>query len=194
MKRELHPERIAVLVRGINPVRVMSRTQAGFKLSYLTQADVRATAIKIFGFGGFSVDTRYVETVIDEQVPTKGPGEGFNWYCAVRALVRVTIHETEAVYTEAAVGGSTQPTHHEALDMATKTAVSDAMKRCFVNLGDQFGLSLYFNGSTAPVVRGLYVPPETQERGSTAPGNQVAVVDADTPAPQEGDFVAEGAT
>ena len=36
--------------------------------------------------------------------------------------------------------------------MAVKTAESDALKRAAINLGDQFGLSLYNNGSTAPVV------------------------------------------
>jgi hypothetical protein len=36
--------------------------------------------------------------------------------------------------------------------MAIKTAESDALKRAAINLGDQFGLSLYNNGATAPVV------------------------------------------
>ena len=36
--------------------------------------------------------------------------------------------------------------------MAIKTAESDALKRAASNLGDQFGLSLYNNGSSAPVV------------------------------------------
>jgi hypothetical protein len=37
-------------------------------------------------------------------------------------------------------------------DMAIKTAESQALKRCATNLGDQFGLSLYRNGSADPVV------------------------------------------
>ena len=36
--------------------------------------------------------------------------------------------------------------------MAVKTAESDAFKRAAINLGDQFGLSLYNNGSLKPVV------------------------------------------
>jgi hypothetical protein len=39
--------------------------------------------------------------------------------------------------------------------MAIKTAETQALKRCAINLGDQFGLSLYRNGSTAPLVRKL---------------------------------------
>jgi hypothetical protein len=37
--------------------------------------------------------------------------------------------------------------------MAVKTAESDALKRCAVNLGTQFGLSLYQNGATVDVVQ-----------------------------------------
>jgi hypothetical protein len=36
--------------------------------------------------------------------------------------------------------------------MAIKTAESDAIKRAAINLGTQFGLSLYNNGSTKDVV------------------------------------------
>lgn len=45
------------------------------------------------------------------------------------------------------------PDPGEAHDMAVKTAESDAFKRAAINLGDNFGLSLYNNGSVAPVVR-----------------------------------------
>ena len=36
--------------------------------------------------------------------------------------------------------------------MAVKTAESDALKRAAINLGTQFGLSLYNNGSLKDVV------------------------------------------
>ena len=39
--------------------------------------------------------------------------------------------------------------------MAIKTAESQAFKRCAINLGDQFGLSLYNNGGTSSVVRAV---------------------------------------
>lgn len=193
---ELHHDRVSTLIRGINPQRVMKRTQAGQQLSYLTQADVRATAIRIFGFGGFSVDTLSVETLMTEKQPRRN-SEGFNFYVCVRAIVRVRIHEAEASYTEAACGTAQLPDPGQALDMATKTAVSDAMKRAFINLGDQFGLSLYFNGSTVPVVRGLVVPPPSPgggEDGSATPGpgNTVATTEVEEAVPVEGEFVAEG--
>ena len=42
--------------------------------------------------------------------------------------------------------------------MAIKTAETDAFKRAAINLGDQFGLSLYNGGSTSPAVREVLVP------------------------------------
>ena len=47
--------------------------------------------------------------------------------------------------------------HH---DNAVKTAASDALKRCAINLGTQFGLSLYDDGRTTDVVKGTLVMPE----------------------------------
>jgi hypothetical protein len=44
-----------------------------------------------------------------------------------------------------------------------KTAESDALKRAAICLGDQFGLSLYNNGSTAPVVRALITAGDASE-------------------------------
>jgi recombination DNA repair RAD52 pathway protein len=58
-----------------------------------------------------------------------------------------------ATYTEAAAGDATNyPSRAEAHDQAIKTAESQALKRAAVNLGDQFGLSLYRDGSTQAVV------------------------------------------
>jgi recombination DNA repair RAD52 pathway protein len=67
-----------------------------------------------------------------------------------------------ARYCEAAAGSASGPAtmlgdHH---DNALKTAASDALKRCAINLGTQFGLGLYDKGSTAEVVMGTLVKPE----------------------------------
>ena len=50
----------------------------------------------------------------------------------------------------------------DAHDMAIKTAETQALKRAAINLGDQFGLSLYKKGSTGPLVRKIvgFVPAE----------------------------------
>jgi DNA recombination protein Rad52 len=175
---------VNVLLTGIKPERVFTRAGAGGKqLSYLTQADVRAHLIRMFGFGGFSISVKEVETLFDD---FNKDGNG-RWHVGVRAIVRLTIHDPEqdsyddVSYEDVAVAESTQPQHGEALDTATKSAVSDAVKRAAVNLGDQFGLSLYFNGRHAPVVRQLIEAPEVE--GPVDPA-------AELPAPADGDFVA----
>jgi recombination DNA repair RAD52 pathway protein len=55
----------------------------------------------------------------------------------------------DVTYTEAAAGSSRG---HVDWDMAVKTAETDALKRAAINLGDQFGLSLYNNGSLRPII------------------------------------------
>jgi hypothetical protein len=72
-------------------------------------------------------------------------------------------------YTESAIGSTSGPAsmvgeHH---DNAIKTAASDALKRCAINLGTQFGLSLYDDGSTRDVVKNTLVKPVGYEEPPT---------------------------
>jgi recombination DNA repair RAD52 pathway protein len=129
------------LLEPVHPGRIKHRSQGGKQLSYLEGWDVRATLIRIFGFGGFSAD------VIDTQVVTHEPP-------TVLVTLRLTVHGIsptggDVTYTEAAIGSSRGQIDW---DMAVKTAETDALKRAAINLGDQFGLSLYNNGATAPVI------------------------------------------
>lgn len=136
-----------ILLKGLNPSRIAKRSGGGGKsLSYLEAWDVKAHLIRIFGFGGWSAD------VIDSSLAFEEQGER-NWNVGYKVTLRLMIHDLSATYTEAAVGSASLPQRGEAHDMAIKTAESDALKRAAINLGDQFGLSLYNNGSTAPVVR-----------------------------------------
>ena len=138
-----------VLLKGLNPQRISQRKGGGGKaLSYLEAWDVKAHLIRVFGFGGFSSDVLSAELMFEDQV-------GTNWNVGYKVILRLTIGNGDyevATYTEAAVGSASLPQRGEAHDMAVKTAESDALKRAAINLGDQFGLSLYNNGSTAPVV------------------------------------------
>ena len=77
---------------------------------------------------------------------------------AYRATVTLTVYSPGgipiATYTEAGAGGMTASAgmRHDAHDNAIKTAQTSALKRCAVNLGTRFGLSLYDNGATHDVV------------------------------------------
>jgi recombination DNA repair RAD52 pathway protein len=91
-----------------------------------------------------------------------------NWDVGYKVVLCLRIHNdkdsfiAEATYTEAAVGSASLPRRGDAHDMAIKTAESDALKRAAINLGTQFGLSLYNDGSMHDVVIETLVPPVSQ--------------------------------
>lgn len=142
------------LLKGINPSRV-GKDGKGF--AHLEAWDVRAHLIRIFDFCNWSSELVNLEQIFETEGKSEKTGKT-NWTVAYRATVQLTIHtgDRDVVYTEAAVGDSTNnPGRADAHDMAIKTAESQAFKRCAINLGDQFGLSLYNNGGTGSVVRAV---------------------------------------
>lgn len=154
----LTQRQIAALTAALNPARVASRQQGRQGLSYLEAWDVKATLIKVFGFGGFSSELLESELVRATEVPQSNGNGKTNWKITYRARVRLTIHQTGAVYTEDAIADSSQPDFTESADMALKSAESDALKRAAIFLGTQFGLSLYNAGSTNDVVKVVLAP------------------------------------
>lgn len=152
------------LLKGINPSRV-GKDGKGF--SHLEAWDVRAHLIRIFGFANWSAELLEMEPIFETSIEKDGKTR---WTVAYRATMRLTIFTggmEDAIYTEAAVGDSTNnPGRADAHDMAIKTAESQAFKRCAINLGDQFGLSLYNNGSTGSVVRAVLDSEESREAES----------------------------
>jgi len=156
----LSDEQVYVLLNDLNRARVANRSQGGASLSYLEAWDVKATLTKVFGFGGFSAElleyrlenTQPVEAV--EWIGSQGnrtkrvkqDSEGkpiHNHQITVSARVQLHIHQLGAFYTEGAAASQTGPDFGEVMDFALKTAESDALKRAAINLGTQFGLSLY---------------------------------------------------
>jgi hypothetical protein len=146
-----------VLMSSLNPDRVANRQQGRAQLSYLEAYDVKATLIRVFGFGGFSAECLEAKIVDMREVP-QSQGQGKNWKVTAQASVRLTIHQTGAIYTESAIAGSAQPDITESMDMALKSAESDALKRAAIYLGTQFGLSLYDNGRTQDIVKKVFSP------------------------------------
>lgn len=155
----LTKEQIGALMSPLNPKRVQSRSQSGRALSYLAAYDVKATLIRMFGFGGFSAET--IETnvlrLVDDGKDKQGNPNG-NWTATAVCTVRLTIHALGCVYTESASSSQVNPQPGEAVDFAIKTAESDALKRAATYLGTQFGLGLYDQGSPAEVVKTIIEP------------------------------------
>ena len=152
------------LLKGINPSRV-GKDGKGF--AHLEAWDVRAHLIRIFGFANWSAELVDMEPIFETSIEKDGKTR---WTVAYRATMRLTIFTggmEDAVYTEAAVGDSqNNPSRADAHDMAIKTAESQAFKRCAINLGDQFGLSLYNNGGTGSVVRAVLDAEESRNEES----------------------------
>ena len=137
------------LLKPISASRIASRQGGGGKsLSYLEAWDVKAHLIRVFGFGRWSANVLQAELAFEEQ------NEKGQWNVGYKVLLELRIYDLPCSYTEAAIGSATLSHRGEAHDMAIKTAESDALKRAAINLGDQFGLSLYNAGSLKPVVGG----------------------------------------
>lgn len=134
------------LLKPLNESRVARRQMAGRNLSYLEAWDVKAHLIRIFGFGGWDWTVESADLAYEDH-NDKG-----QWQVGYKVIGRLSIPTIPCQYTEAAIGSASLPQRGEAHDMAIKTAESDALKRAAINLGTQFGLSLYDNGSLRDVV------------------------------------------
>ncbi|MEV0646038.1 Rad52/Rad22 family DNA repair protein [Phytomonospora sp. NPDC050363] len=158
-------EQHAALLERIDSGRV--QTLKG--MAHLEAWDVRRHLIHIFGLGGY--DQEMLECkLVHESSTSKPKKDGQGTYLAhsviytvsLRLIVKTPDGAPIAHWDEAASGASmNQPNLGDAHDNAVKTAESQALKRCAVNLGDQFGLSLYNNGSQLPVVKKTLVGPES---------------------------------
>ena len=137
----------AVLLRGINGNRVKTRSGQ----SNVEAWDIRRQLNRIFGFGGWELT--YPEVVMVSQLETKPS----RYTVVYRAVARLVIKNADgtpgAIFEDGAAGDGINLPLGDAHDFALKTALSQALKRCAVNLGDQFGLSLYNGGSVDPVVQ-----------------------------------------
>jgi recombination DNA repair RAD52 pathway protein len=140
----LNERQYAQLLSPLNESRVAKRQQAGRNLSYLEAWDVKAHLNRIFGFLNWSAD------VLESSLAFEEKNEKGQWNVGYKVTLALRING--ASYTEAAVGSASLPQRGEAHDMAIKSAESDALKRAAINLGTQFGLSLYNNGSLRDVV------------------------------------------
>jgi hypothetical protein len=156
----LSQQQINFLLSGISQNRI-GKDGKGF--AHVEAWDIRRHLIRVFGFGGFDTDLIDVQLVSQIDIPA---GNKTRYTVVYRVAVKLTV-KVDGVelghWHGAAIGDATnQPGLADAHDLALKTADSQALKRAAVNMGDQFGLSLYNGGSLEPVVnRSLaYMKPE----------------------------------
>lgn len=116
--------------------------------NHLEAYDVRVWLNRVFGFGGWSLETLTLDLVRENQTKTDKGRDA--WAVLYRAQVRLTVRDPHgnelATFDDAAAGDAILPGLGDAHDFAMKTALSQALKRVAVNLGDAFGISLYNGG------------------------------------------------
>jgi hypothetical protein len=160
--RPLNETQLKMLMTDLNSDRVAVKQ----RMSYLEAWDVKATLIRVFGFGGFSSELIESKILKAVEAPQSGNKDKNNWEITAQATVRLSIHQLGAVYTETAIAGSKQPDFTESADMAIKSAESDALKRAAIFLGTQFGLSLYNSGATQEIVKSVLADGQEFLRGA----------------------------
>jgi recombination DNA repair RAD52 pathway protein len=154
----LNNRQVEQLFKEINSTRVVTRENSGKLISYLEAWGVIAHLNRIFGFEGWDKLVTSCEAIYDDYVTWKtGSGDKSGWDVAYRATVRLVIRDPQGKVVKQSEDVATgqarhQPSRGDAHDQAIKSAVSDALKRAAKDLGNQFGLSLYDEGSLKSVV------------------------------------------
>lgn len=161
-------KQVEFLLHPIKPNRVLND---GKGHSHVSQQDITAHLIRMFGFGNFDIEVLDRELLFEtaEQKTNKAGKDYTAWDVAYRSLVRLTVRNEEGIrvafYENGSVGSAqNQPSRADAHDLAYKSAISLSIKRAAIALGDQFGLSLYNKGQLTPlVIRSLIGLPEEIE-------------------------------
>ncbi len=193
----LTDDQLGQLLRPINTRRVNSRDG----MAYLEAYDVRAHLTRLFGFARWSADVLSCDLLFEdlhevEKNGQKKPVVSIGYRAMLRLMVRAEDGTELATYTEVACGSASNfpvSKRTDAHDFAAKTAESQALKRCAINLGDQFGLSLYRKGSTdALVLRTLVHAAESAADGVDDDAPDVEQVPENVD-PETGEIIGEAA-
>jgi hypothetical protein len=189
------PEQVSQLLKPINNARVLAD---GKGHAHVSQQDILAHLIRVFGFGGFDIEVLAVECVF-EQGRTPEPVTRYD--VCYRALVRLTVKDASGTAVCTYENGSTATAQNQsrgdAHDLAYKSAISLSVKRAAIALGDQFGLSLYNKGQRTALVMGTMVGSPTVEARMTSHdvqdgvAQQVAMGNDEADIPLEGEQKAE---
>lgn len=150
------------LLAPIRPSRVLKDPRNN---SHVSQQDVTAHLTRVFGFGNFDTEIVTLELVFEEPYKNRaGEIQDGRYSVCYRCRFRLTIKNPDgsylATYEDASCGDAQNQNRQDAHDLAMKSAISVAKKRCAINLGDQFGLSLYNKGQMGALVIGTHVLPD----------------------------------
>jgi Rad52/22 family double-strand break repair protein len=182
-------EQVRLLLKPIHPKRVRFRDG----MSHVEGYDIRAELTRVFGFGRWSSEVLEQTVLCERETRTKtytdkktGEQRGGHpaWYVVYRSRVRLKVHAPDGTlitfHDGTHVGASTHPDFGEAHGNALTNSETYALRRAAINLGDQFGLSLYNKGSMDALVRWTLVRPEQAAEASTTDTDDVPQVAAES--------------
>ena len=161
-------DQIEALEKPILAERVKSReAYNNQKLSYIAGHTVIDIANDIFGFGNWDTEILALKEIHKQSYikPPYNSGDKEKPMFSVAYLcnMRLTVRDADGnptVKEDTGFGdgsaGDTPAGIKSALELASKEAVTDAIKRCFRHFGNQFGNSLYDKDGSAPIDAGTY--------------------------------------
>lgn len=158
----LNKEQLNALLAPLAPGRVR-QVQGN---AHLEAWDVRRWLLRVFGWGGWDFTVQSCDLIAQLDLPQQAANARPRYTVVYRVIGRLTIKDPDgtvlAVFEDGATGDAqNQPSLGDAHDMALKTAMSQCLKRCAMNLGDCYGLGLYDGGKTAAVVGKSLAHPDT---------------------------------
>lgn len=123
----------------LDPAHVKPPSKFGPKGDYIEGWHAIQEANRIFGHGGWS----YVIKSLEKDALTEGKnGKGEpQWQAAYTCIVTVTVGGVTR--EDVGFGSGFAKQVGDAIEGATKEAVTDALKRCLRTFGNPFGLALY---------------------------------------------------
>lgn len=175
----LSENQIKALSYNLDDSRVKTIDKAGMSFKYLETYDVINVANTIFNYMWDYTITRLEE--VNREV-----NQNSNHVITYSAIVKVRIYDNQRNFIEredTGVGIGTARTIGEAIDNASKSAVSDSLKRSLRSLGAQFGNNLYSKTSNIPSNQQQnYQKPaqlqQSQQQYSQSPNQQQTVNNA----------------
>ena len=160
----LSENQIKALSYNLDESRVKTIDKAGMSFKYLETYDVINVANTIFNY-------MWDYTITKLEEVARETNQNGNHVITYSAIVKVKIYDNQRNFItreDTGVGTNAARTIGDAIDNASKSAVSDSLKRYLRSLGGQFGNDLY---SKTPNINQSYQQP-TQQLQQYSQSNQ----------------------
>lgn len=123
----------------LDPAHVKPTSKFGPKGDYIEGWHAIAEANRIFGYGAWSYEIKALTK--DSVVEAKNNKGEPQWQAAYTCIITLTVGD--AVREDVGFGSGFAKQIGDAIEGATKEAVTDALKRALRTFGNPFGLALY---------------------------------------------------